>query len=88
MSRQNYHEAGIGKSVLRITAWHHEACRVMTNGDPAGRIFLTHPHTINGLQGLEHDHGQTDSRARAQRLSTVHHKVTLSILIGFKYSTA
>ena len=40
------------------------------------------------IQGLEHDHGQTDSRARAQRLSAAHHKVTWSILIGFKYSTA
>ena len=27
-------ESGIEKSVLRITDWHHEACRVMTNGDP------------------------------------------------------
>ena len=27
-------ESGIGKSVPRITIWHHEACRVMTNGDP------------------------------------------------------
>ena len=40
------------------------------------------------LQGLEHDHGQTDSRAGAQQLSAAHHKVTWSILIGFKYSTA
>ena len=37
---------------------------------------------------MDHDHGQTDSRARAQRLSAAHHKVTWSILIGFKYSTA
>ena len=34
---------------------------------------------------LEHDHGQTDSRVRAQRLSAAHHKVTWSILIGFIY---
>ena len=40
------------------------------------------------VQGLEQDHGQTDSRARAQQLSAAHHKVTLSIPIGFKYSTA
>ena len=40
------------------------------------------------IQGLEHDHGQTDSQARAQRLSAAHHKVTWSILIGFKYLTA
>ena len=30
-----YHEneVGIDKSVLRITVWHHEGCRVITNGD-------------------------------------------------------
>ena len=38
-------ENGIAKSVLRIAVWHHKACRVMTNGDPEGRIFLSHPHT-------------------------------------------
>ena len=27
-------EGGIENSVLRITVCHHEACRVMTNGDP------------------------------------------------------
>ena len=32
-------ESGIEKSVLRITVWHHEACRVMTNGDSEGQIF-------------------------------------------------
>ena len=37
----------IEKSVPRITVWHHEACRVMTNGDHEGRIFLSHPHTNN-----------------------------------------
>ena len=39
----------IEKAVLRITVWHYEACRVMTNGDPEGWIFRYHPHTINGL---------------------------------------
>ena len=29
----------IEKSVPRIAVWHHEASRVMTNGDPEGRIF-------------------------------------------------
>ena len=37
------------KSVLRIIVWHHEACRVMANGDREGQIFLSHPHTNNGL---------------------------------------
>ena len=41
-------------------------------------------HT-NKLLPLEHDHGQTDSRARTQRLSAAHHKVTWSLLIGFIY---
>ena len=40
-------EGGIEKSVPRITNWHHEACRVMTNGDHEGRIFLSRPHTNN-----------------------------------------
>ena len=37
-----YHECegGIKQSVRKITVWHHEACRVMTDGDPEGRIFL------------------------------------------------
>ena len=37
-----YHECedGIEKYVLRITDWHHEACRVMTNGDHEGQIFF------------------------------------------------
>ena len=34
---------------------------------------------------LERDHGKTDPRARAQRLSAAHHKVTWSILIGIIY---
>ena len=37
------------KSVPRIAVWHHEACRVMTNGDPEGQIFLSNPHTNNGF---------------------------------------
>ena len=40
-------ESGTEKSVKRITGWHHEACRVMTNGDHEGRIFLSHPQTNN-----------------------------------------
>ena len=42
-------EGRIEKSVPRIAVWHHEACRVMTNGDPEGQIFLSHPHTNNGF---------------------------------------
>ena len=37
-------EGGIEKSVPRITVRHHEACRVMTNDDHEGWIFLSHPH--------------------------------------------
>ena len=46
-----YHEyeGRIEKSVLRIAVWHHEACRVMTNGDPEAQIFLSYPQTNNGL---------------------------------------
>ena len=42
-------EGRIEKSVPRIAIWHHEACRVMTNGDCEGQIFLFHPHMNNGL---------------------------------------
>ena len=46
-----YHELEgmIEKSVSRITVWQHKYCRVMTNGDPEGRIFLSYPHTNNGF---------------------------------------
>ena len=38
-----YHECEgrIEKSVVRNTVWHHEVCRVMTNGDQEGQIFLS-----------------------------------------------
>ena len=42
-------ECRIEKSVPRITVWHHEACRVVTNGDPEGRIFISLPHTNYGF---------------------------------------
>ena len=42
-------EGRIEKSAPRIALWHHEACRVMTNGDPEGRSFLSYPHTNNGF---------------------------------------
>ena len=34
---------------VRIAIRHHETCRVMTNGDPEGRIFLSYPHANNGF---------------------------------------
>ena len=42
-------EGGVEKSVSRITDWQHEACRVMTNDDSEGWIFLSHPHRNNGF---------------------------------------
>ena len=42
-------EGMIEKSAQRIAVWHYEACRVMTNGDPKGRIFLSYIHTNNGF---------------------------------------
>ena len=38
---RTYHECEdmIEKSVPRIAIWHHEACLVMTNGDPEGGLF-------------------------------------------------
>ena len=46
-----YHECEgrIEKYVPSIAIWHHEACRVMTNGDPEGGIFLSYPDTNNGF---------------------------------------
>ena len=46
-----YHECEgrIEKSIPRITTWYYEACRVMSNGDPEGQIFLSYPHTNNRL---------------------------------------
>ena len=43
----NQSEGGIEKSVMKITVWHYEACRVMVNGDPEGPIFQSHSHTNN-----------------------------------------
>ena len=42
-------ECEVEKSVPSITVWHHEACRVMTNGDHEGWMFLSHPHANNGF---------------------------------------
>ena len=46
-----YHECEgrIVKSLPRIAVWHKEASRVMTNGDPEGRIFLSYHNTNNGF---------------------------------------
>ena len=46
-----YHEcvSRIEKSVPRITVWHQKACRVMTNGDHKGHIFLSYFHPNSGL---------------------------------------
>ena len=37
-------EGRIKKSVPRITVWHHEACRVMTNGDARDRFSILPSH--------------------------------------------
>ena len=49
-----YHasEDMIEKSFPWIADWHHEACRVMANGDPEGRIFLSYPHTNDSFSCL------------------------------------
>ena len=46
---KNECEGRIEKSTWSIAVRHHEACRVMTNGDPVGLIFLSYPHTNNGF---------------------------------------
>ena len=42
----------VEKPVPRMLVWHHKACRVMTNGDPEGWIFLSYPHTNYGFSFL------------------------------------
>ena len=42
-------EGEIGKSIPMITVWHHESCRVMTNGDPKERIFHVHRIRISEI---------------------------------------
>ena len=42
----------VEKSVPRIAIWNHEACQVISNGDPEGRIFLSYPHTKNRFFSL------------------------------------
>ena len=45
---------GVDRKVRpRVTVWHHEACRVMPDCDPGGRIFLRTPRTNRYLT-----HGQ------------------------------
>ena len=40
-------EGGIEKSAARITVWHHESCRGMTNVDHKVQIFRHHYPTNN-----------------------------------------
>ena len=51
-----YHECEgrIEKYVSRIVVWHHKACRVMTNCDPEGQIFLSYLYTNDGFFFLAH----------------------------------
>ena len=35
--------------VQMVIAWHHEACRVMPDCNPEGRILLSTPHTHNRI---------------------------------------
>ena len=45
-------EGGKEKSVSMITVWHHTACRLRTNGDHEGRIFLSHPDTNTTMDSI------------------------------------
>ena len=40
--------------VLRIIVWHQVACRMMTNSDHEGQIFLSHSHHSIPLLFLAH----------------------------------
>ena len=63
---ENYIQVGIDPA-----AWHHEVWRVMTNGDPEGRIFLSYPHANNGFFFL---------------LTTVFIYLSIYLIIYFKIS--
>ena len=51
MTIRIFHECDdrIEKSIPRIAVWHYEACQVMPNGDPEGRIFLSYPQVNKGF---------------------------------------
>ena len=44
---RTYHDylVWIEKSIPRVNVRHHEACRVTTNSDPEGQIFLSTPNS-------------------------------------------
>ena len=52
-------EGRIEKSIPRITVWHHEAWRVMPNGDPEEWIFQYYPHT-NTVNPVLNGHSKID----------------------------
>ena len=77
-------EGRIEKSVPRITGWHHEACRVMTNGNPEGRIFLSFPHMNNGFFLAHHClylliYFKTSSQKSLNMLNTLRCNFTFNI---------
>ena len=49
-------EGGVEKPVPSITVWRLEACRVMTNGDREGRIFLSQSILILAHHYISHFH--------------------------------
>ena len=42
-------EGWIEKSIPRVAVWHHEACRVMKNGNPEGRIYISYICTLTRI---------------------------------------
>ena len=40
-------ESKIEKSILRVTNWHRQSCRLITNDDREGQVFLSLPQTNN-----------------------------------------
>ena len=78
-------EDGIEKSVLRITAWHHEAYRVMTNGDCKGQIFLSHLHTNNGFFFLLTTRYRIDIRKHEKSFKKILNSLRCDMVTSFKY---
>ena len=68
---------------MKTLEYHEDLCKINQSHVNLGRLYCGADAKV--ILPLEHDHRQTDSRARAQRLSAAHHKVMWSILIGFIY---
>ena len=77
-------EGVIENSVPRITDWHHEACRVMTNGGHEGqKNFLSHPNTSNGFFFISFYIGNDENDVMDRRAASVRPTCSCSFFLSF-----